>query len=73
VQTRIAPSVQIEAQIEQLLLDGLESVDVGDGLDQLTRLGRLGAQLVFQRAIEDEVEAFLRRAQRGLLSRVVFT
>ena len=63
MQARIAPSVQIEAEIEQLLLDGLEGRDGVDGLDRLTRLGRLGAQLVFQRAIEEEVEQFLGRAR----------
>jgi transposase-like protein len=63
VQTRIAPSVQIEAQIENLLLDGLSGEGDGDGLDQLSKLGRLGAQLVFQRAIEEEVERFLGRAR----------
>ena len=60
---RIAPSVQIEAEIEQLLLERLERADGGDELERLGRLGRLGAQLVFQRAIEDEVERFLHRAR----------
>jgi transposase-like protein len=63
VQARIAPSVQIEAEIESLLLDGLEGGGDTDDLQRLSKLGRLGAQLVFQRAIEDEVEAFLRRAR----------
>jgi transposase-like protein len=35
----------------------------GDELERLGKLGRLGAQLVFQRAIEEEVERFLRRAR----------
>ena len=54
---RIAPSVQIEAAIEAALLNGTA------GPDQLSELGRLGAQLVLQRAVEDELEAFLGRAR----------
>ena len=52
---RIAPSVQIEAAIEAVLAGGL-----GDP-DSLSTLGRLGAQLVLQRAVGDEVAAFLHR------------
>lgn len=63
MQARIAPSVQIEAQIERLLLDGLESEGDVDDLGRLSELGRLGPQLVFQRAIEEEVERFLGRAR----------
>jgi transposase-like protein len=55
VQQRIAPSVQIEAAIEAALLTGT------GGPDQLSELGRLGAQLVLQRAVEDEVATFLGR------------
>ncbi len=54
---RIAPSVQIEAAIEAVLAGGLAEPDA------LSSLGRLGAQLVLQRAVEDEVAAFLRRAR----------
>lgn len=54
---RIAPSVQIEAAIEAALLTGLEEPD------RLSELGRLGAQLVLQRAVEGEVAAFLARAR----------
>ena len=54
---RIAPSVQIEAAIEAALLNGLEQPD------RLSELGRLGARLVLQRAVEDELEAFLGRAR----------
>jgi len=57
VERRIAPSEQIEAAIEALLIDG-----VGDPI-RLSKLGRLGAQLVLQRAVEDEVSAFLGRAR----------
>ena len=52
---RIAPSVQIESAIEAVLAGGL-----GDP-DALSQLGRLGAQLVLQRAVEDEVATFLGR------------
>lgn len=54
---RIAPSVQIEAAIEAALLGGL------DDPDRLAELGRLGARLVLQRAVEDELTAFLGRAR----------
>jgi transposase-like protein len=57
VPQRIAPSVQIEAAIEAILVSGL-----GDP-DALSSLGRLGAQLVLQRAVEDEVAAFLGRTR----------
>jgi len=57
VDRRIAPSVQIEAAIEAVLLNGL------DDPDRLSELGRLGARLVLHRAVEDEVTAFLGRAR----------
>jgi transposase-like protein len=57
VDRRIAPSVQIEAAIEAALLEGLEEPD------RLSELGRLGARLVLQRAVEDELELFLGRAR----------
>ena len=55
---RIAPSARLEAQIAELLTDGLAA----DG-DKLAELGRLGARLVLQRAIDEEVAAFLGRAR----------
>ncbi|HKA49279.1 MAG TPA: IS256 family transposase, partial [Candidatus Dormibacteraeota bacterium] len=55
--TRIAPSVALEVAIEELLAEGL-----GDG-ERLAEIGRLGARLVLQRAVEDEVTAFLGRAR----------
>jgi transposase-like protein len=55
---RIAPSARLEAQIEDLLGDALAV----DG-QKLAELGRLGARLVLQRAVEDEVAAFLGRAR----------
>ena len=54
---RIAPSVQIEAAIEAVLLDGIS------GPDHLSQLGRLGAQLILQRAVEEEVAIFLGRSR----------
>lgn len=57
MERRIAPSTRIEEAIEQVLLDG-----IGDP-DQLSQLGRLGAQLILQRAVEDEMAAFLGRAR----------
>jgi len=57
VTTRIAPSVALEVAIEELLAEGL-----GDG-ERLAEIGRLGARLVLQRAVEDEVTAFLGRAR----------
>lgn len=57
MERRIAPSIRIEEAIEQILLDGIS------GPDHLSQLGRLGAQLILQRAAEDEVEAFLGRAR----------
>jgi putative transposase len=57
VERRIAASIKIEEAIEAVLLGGL------DDPDRLSELGRLGTQLVIQRAVEEEVEAFLGRAR----------
>jgi len=57
VERRIAPSTRIEEAIETILLDGISSPD------ELSQLGRLGAQLILQRAVEDEMVAFLGRAR----------
>ena len=57
MERRIAPSTRIEEAIEAVLLDGI------GGPDQLSQLGRLGAQLILQRAVEDEMAAFLGRAR----------
>jgi transposase-like protein len=57
VERRIAPSARIEAEIEALLLDGVEDPA------RLADLGRLGARLVIQRAVDEEVAAFLGRAR----------
>ena len=55
---RIAPSARLEAQISELLGDELAA-----NAEKLAELGRLGARLVLQRAVEDEVTAFLGRAR----------
>jgi putative transposase len=56
--TRIAPSARLEEQISELLSGGLGA----DG-EHVAALGRLGARLVLQRAVEEEVAAFLDRAR----------
>ena len=56
--TRIAPSARLEERIEQLLTSGL-----GEDGEHLAELGRLGARLVLQRAVDEEVAAFLGRAR----------
>ena len=57
MERRIAPSVQIEETIEAVLLGGIS------GPDHLSQLGRLGAQLLLQRAVEEEVAIFLGRSR----------
>jgi len=57
VTKRLAPSAALETAIEELLSQGL-----GDA-EQLAEVGRLGARLVLQRALEDEVAEFLGRAR----------
>jgi len=54
---RVAPSAALEAAIEELLSKGLADND------RLAEIGRLGARLVLQRAVEEEVTAFLGRAR----------
>jgi putative transposase len=56
--TRIAPSARLEEQISELLTGGL-----GEDGEHLAALGRLGARLVLQRAVEEEVAAFLGRTR----------
>lgn len=57
MERRIAPSAVLEEQIAGLLVEGM-----ADG-DKLAEIGRLGARLVLQRAVDEEVEAFLKRAR----------
>ena len=54
---RVAPSETLEAAIAGVLAEG-----VGTG-ERLGELGRLGARLILQRAVEEEVAAFLQRAR----------
>ena len=56
--TRIAPSARLQQQIEELLTNGL-----GEQRERLAELGRLGARLVLQQAVDEEVAAFLSRAR----------
>src|SRR5919197_518020 len=55
---RIAPNARLEQQIEDLQTMGL-----GEDGEHLAELGRLGARLVLQRAVDEEVAAFLGRAR----------
>jgi transposase-like protein len=54
---RVAPSVKLEEAIDRLLAGGIED------REQLAEIGRLGARLVLQRGIEDEVAIFLARTR----------
>src|SRR5712691_6103654 len=55
---RIAPSARLEAEIAELLSGGI-SADA----ENIAELGRLGFRLVLQRAVDEEVAAFLGRAR----------
>ena len=57
MERRIAPSAKIEEAIEATLLDGIADPD------RISQPGQLAAQLIIQRAVEDEVTAFLGRAR----------
>jgi len=57
VNSRVAASERLVERIDAIVLDGVTDPE------RLAELGRLGAQLVIQRAIEDEVAAFLGRAR----------
>lgn len=54
---RIAPSAALEAQIADLLTAGIADAE------RLAEVGRLGTRLVLQRALEEEVAAFLHRGR----------
>lgn len=55
--SRVAVSQRLVEQIDAILLDGVSDPE------HLSQLARLSAQLVFQRAVEDEVATFLGRAR----------
>jgi transposase-like protein len=57
VNSRVAASERLVEQIDAILLDGVSDPD------RLSQLARLSSQLVLQRAVEDEVAAFLGRAR----------
>jgi putative transposase len=57
LEARVAPSVRLEEAIARLLAGGID-----DG-EQLAEIGRLGARLVIQRGVEDEVATFLARTR----------
>lgn len=54
----VAPSTDIQQQIDALLAAG---VPASDNEGALSKLARLGAQLIIQRAVEEEFDAFLGR------------
>ena len=55
----VPPSAEIEEQIDELL-----AVGVGENpRESLSGLAKLGARLIIQRAVEDEFDAWLRRAR----------
>src|SRR5437763_11198358 len=70
VRRTVPPSAEIQAEIDKLLSRGM----VDDPQRMLGELGRLGARLIIQRAVEDEFDTWLGRAryerrperQRGL-------
>ncbi len=57
MEKRVAPSTQLEEAITALLESGTPAGE------KLAEIGRLGARLVLQRAIDEEVTAFLQRAR----------
>ena len=56
----VPPSAEIEQRIDELLASGIAA---GDAEGPLSELARLGARLIIQRAVEDEVDAFIGRAR----------
>jgi len=57
LKTRVAPSEVLEAKIAELLSDGITDSE------GLAKIGRLGAQLVLQKGVEEEVTEFLKRVR----------
>jgi putative transposase len=58
VRRTVPPSTDIQRQIDALLAEGVPATDAEGAL---SRLARLGAQLIIQRAVEEEFDAFLGR------------
>ena len=52
VRRTVPPSAEIQAEIDKLLAKGM----VDDPQKLLGELGRLGARLIIQRAVEDEFD-----------------
>jgi putative transposase len=59
VRRTVPPSSEIQASIDELLSRGL----VDDPQKMLSELGRLGARLIIQRAVEEEFDTWLGRAR----------
>ena len=59
VRRTVPPSAEIQAEIDKLLGKGM----VNDPQKMLSELGRLGARLIIQRAVEDEFDQWLGRAR----------
>ncbi len=59
VRRTVPPSAEIQAEIDKLL--GRRLVD--DPQKMLSELGRLGARLIIQRAVEEEFDTRLGRAR----------
>jgi hypothetical protein len=59
VRRTVPPSAEIRANIDKLLASGL----VDDPQRMLSKLARLGARLIIQRAVEQEFDAWLGRAR----------
>ena len=55
----VPPSAEIQAEIDRLLGERL----VDDPQRMLSELGRLGARLIIQRAVEEEFDTWLGRAR----------
>jgi len=60
VRRTVPPSAEIEKKIDELLAAGVAAEDP-EGV--LSELAQLGAKLVIQRAVEDEVDVWLGRAR----------
>ena len=55
----VPPSAEIQAEIDKLLSKGM----VDEPQKMLSELGRLGARLIIQRAVEEEFDTWLGRGR----------